>query len=424
MGSDRHLWKVVLDRYQSVNDFLPCLIELETFHHTLAEDTLFTHSLLTHTLKHISIDLDILGYPEPPNGGALLTAALERVADAVPSLTSLTVCFVTTEPPQYRQIPWKMPTLKSIQKLDISYRLTVGASVLTTIGQFEHLRTLFIHVIEDCGYLRGRLQALTELTIYGRASNIHSFLRATSPPHLQSLTIAFLHDPNTELVEKCMSALPTLVPRTLSALALESQLDFTPKLASALALLQPALAFSALTHFSLALVPLPSLSDADVAAMAAAWPALTTLRIAHDHGYAASWRAAPAPKPARPTTRVFPIIAARCPRLTALELPEVDLAALDMLPPSSSPARHPLRTLKLHSDSKFQFRDACALTAEMLDRLFPSLVLLAVAPAAASTQPRVGGGLFGEREEQGWDAVARMLHEMRAQRAHADGPSS
>ena len=372
---------------------------------------MFAHSLLTPTLEHISIDLDFAGYPEPPNGAALLTAALELVADAVPSLASLTICSVSSAS-QNQSTTFKVPSFGSIQKLYITHRLTLDATVLRTIGQFEHLHALSIHIIEDCEHLRGCLQALAELRIYGRATNIQSFLTATSPPNLQSLDMAFLHDPSTDAVLKCLSALPTFVPHTLSALTLQSQLPFTPKLASVMDLLHPILVFHQLIYFSLALVPLPSVSDNNIASMVSAWPALTTLAIKHDRGNITHWHALrpeSQPKPARPTTRAFPIIAAHCPHLRTLELPDVDLTVLDSLPPER--LDHQLRTLYLHSDCKFKFRHECTLTAEMLDRLFPSL-----RPPAIGPSPTNRGGLFSEREEKGWDAVVRVLHEMWAKR--------
>ena len=111
----------------------------------------------------------------------------------------------------------------------------------------------------------------------------------------------------------------------------------------------------------------------------------------------------------RARRRACPPSSPKCPRLHALELPEVDLTALDSLPLGK--LDHPLRTLDLHCERKFRFRYACSLTAEMLDRLFPSLRLPAVGPP-----PTGRGVLFGELEVMGWDAVVRMLHEMRAKR--------
>ncbi|PIL32774.1 hypothetical protein GSI_04891 [Ganoderma sinense ZZ0214-1] len=177
-----------------------------------------------------------------------------------------------------------MASFQSLRKLDITEDLIIDTTIHGAIGQFQDLRVLSICVRNDCSHLQGCLQALAELNIGG---HIQSFLTATSPPHLQSLSLRFVHDPDprTETLLQCISAIPTAVPTTLSALTLESELAFNPPIASVPDLIHPMLVFRALSDFMLKFRLLPSINDADILTMLTAWPTLTTLRIAHDHTF-------------------------------------------------------------------------------------------------------------------------------------------
>ncbi|KAM5545032.1 hypothetical protein V8D89_001143 [Ganoderma adspersum] len=309
-----------------------------------------------------------------------------------------------------------MASFRALHKLDITEDFIIDTTILAAIGQFHDLHVLSIYISDDCSHLQGCLQALAELHIGGSASHIKSFLTATSPPLLQRLSLRFLRDPDTDLLMQCISSLSTSVPATLSALTLGSALAFSPPLTSVLDLIQPTLAFRALSDFTFKFQPLPSISDADILTMLAAWPSLTTLHVEHDHIFRR-----PSPGPARPSALLFPSIAAQCPHLDTLELPEVELAAtptLDALP-RPPPRGHALRALDMAREFDFggtgdvngnrADKHACMRAAVMLDRLFPRMEL-----------PGMRGGTRDDGEEKGWAAVVRLLHAMRAGRAHGD----
>ncbi|PIL32756.1 hypothetical protein GSI_04871 [Ganoderma sinense ZZ0214-1] len=303
-----------------------------------------------------------------------------------------------------------MPRFNALHKLDITPELRINASNLAAIGQFQHLRMLSIRIAAaDCTHLQGSLQSLTALRLGGRPLHLQSFLAATAPPHLQDLSLFFLHDPSPERLSQCLPTILATVPSTLSSLHLESSLVFAPALTSAMDVVQPALALRALTSFTLKFHPLPSVSDADLTAMLAAWPRLAALRIPNGRHPAAEPRH-PAPPRTRPTAGVLPALAARGPLLRELVLPEVDLGAtppLDALPPVTATVGHGLRVLDLVS--RCGDRHACMRAAVMLDRLFPNMVL-----------PAVRGDVYGEKEEKGWGAVVRLLDAMQAGRKHAE----
>ncbi|KAM5545026.1 hypothetical protein V8D89_001137 [Ganoderma adspersum] len=268
-----------------------------------------------------------------------------------------------------------MAPFKSLRKLDITSWLAMDASMLATIGKFQHLHALSVHIGDDCTRLRGSFQALTELGIGGCATHMQSFLAATSPPLLRSLSLFFLHNPSTEAVMQCLSAMPSAVPKTLTALELECELALHPNIAATTDVIQPMLAFRALTSFTFRFKPLPPIGDDDIVAMVSTWPALNVLRIEHHNIITRPAGAEPlGPPPIRPTARILPVIAMRCPHLDTLELPEIALAVtptLDSLP--STLGKHPLRVLDL--ESRCADRDACVRAAKLIDRLFPYVVL-------------------------------------------------
>ncbi|KAM5545012.1 hypothetical protein V8D89_001123 [Ganoderma adspersum] len=303
-----------------------------------------------------------------------------------------------------------MPPFKALRNLDIAPQLRVDVSVLAVIGQFQHLRTLSARITTaDCAHLQGCMLSLTSLKLGGRAPHLQSFLAATAPPLLQHLSLFFMHDPSTERLTQCVSTVLAIVPSTLSSLHLESSAVFDPVISSAMDVIQPALALRSLTRFTLKFQPLPSVSDADIAAMLAAWPRLTTLRIPNSRHPAAVGpdRDDPPPPGARPTASVLPTIAARAPLLRELVLPEVDLAATQPLDAVLVREGHGLRVLDLVSSCGD--RHACMRAAVMLDRLFPRMLL-----------PNVrGDGYREEKAEKGWAAVVRLLGAMQAGRAHA-----
>ena len=413
VGSDeRKVWELIFNRYHTAASFLPRLTALETLRVT-PTDALFDLPLLLPTLRHLCIKLDTSGPLTPTDGGSLMTTALERVATEIPSLLSLRI----STAPQEANILWKMAPFRALHRLDITEDFIVHANILAAIGQFHDLRVLSIGISNDCTYLQGCLQALVELHIGGSASHIKSFLTATSPPLLRRLSLRFSRDPITDLLMQCLSSISTSVPLTLSALTLDSALAFTPPLTSVLDLVQPALAFRALSEFTFTFRPLPSISDADILTMLAAWPTLTTLRIEHDHIFIH-----PSPGPVRPTALLFPSIATGYPHLDTLELPEVDLTAtpaLDALP-WPSPRGHDLRALDMARELDFRGignvsgnrtdKHACMRAAVMLDRLFPRMELPCM----------LRGGTRDDGEEKGWAAVVRLLHAMHAGRAHGD----
>ena len=402
--SEENAWTVILNRFGSVSDFLPRLTELGALHIT-PKGPLSESFLLSPALRHLSLEPHPFDCPDKPESGPLLTAALEHVIAAIPSLSSLKI----DRGPE-GNISWMMPPFQSIRDLDITPRLRADASVLTVIGQFHYLRTLSMRIADDCAHLQGCLQSLTELRIGGRALHIQSFLVATAPPLLQGLALFFMQDPSTEHLMQCISVMLATVPFTLSTLVLESNITLNPTLASAMDVIQPALVLRSLTSFAFKIKPLPSISDTDLTAMITAWPLLTTLRIPKGHhpGVASGEQVPPG---SRPTAAILPAIAARCPHLRSLELPEVDLGstpALDALPPPLSPA-HGLRALDL--TSRCADRHACMRAAVMLDRLFPRMEL-----------PLIRGGMYGDGEkgEKGWAAVVGLLGAMQAGRKHGE----
>ncbi|KAM5545023.1 hypothetical protein V8D89_001134 [Ganoderma adspersum] len=310
-----------------------------------------------------------------------------------------------------------MASFESIRELEIASPLTADTTILATISQFRHLQALTIRITDDCTHLQGSLQALVRLKIGGSAAHIQSFLAATSPPLLQRLSILFFSDSSAQLLMQCMSSLPAYVPTTLSVLDLKSYVAFDPEIPRLMATVQPALGFSALTRFTLKFRPLPSLSDGDVLAMVSAWPALTTLRVEHSPDFSRTPSPArprhPWPRPIRPTARILPLIAARCPNMHTLGLPDIDLAATpmpDALPPNSESdstlpgPRHPLRVLDLEP-CECTDRGVCARVAAVIDRLFPCMVL-----------PHLYGRSYEGRDEVGWTAVVEALKAIQAAR--------
>ncbi|KAI1781893.1 hypothetical protein LXA43DRAFT_1054125, partial [Ganoderma leucocontextum] len=282
MDSEGKCWEIFRARYRTIGHFLPRLMALATVRITPV-DPLFDFHLLPPTLRHLSMALYRPAFsPYNLDDSVLLTAAMEQLASAIPSLSSLKISDLSWETPQ-PEISWKMASFKCLRKLDITPHLTADAPILATISQFQHLHALSVHISADCAHLHGCFQALTELSIGGRAAHIQSFLTATSPPLLRSLSLFFLHDPSTEAVLQCLSVVPSAVPTVLTALALECKLALHPKIPAVMDVVQPMLAFRALTRFTFSFKPLPSIGDDEIVTMLSAWPALNALRIEHDY---------------------------------------------------------------------------------------------------------------------------------------------
>ena len=269
-----------------------------------------------------------------------------------------------------------MAQFQFIRRLDLTDDLTIDTSLLTAIGQFCGLRALTVYTGDNCSHLQDCLRALIELDIKGRAFHIQLFLSATSPSLLQRLSL-FLRDPGTELLVQCISSVPTFVPATLSTLALESNLTFSPRpLTSIMDVVQPALALRTFAAFTFKPRPPLSISDTNIITMLSAWSMLIALRIASDHAYPHR----PSSRPARPTALVFPAIVVRAPHLDTLELLEVDLSVTPTPGVLSGPrGGHSLRVLDMASDSLSDWnhadRKACLRAAVVLDRLFPRMEL-------------------------------------------------
>ena len=135
---------------------MPCLTELGVLNITqtgLVSDPF----LLSPTLRHLSVKLRNSHYSDVPDDGIAFTTSLQHIATAIPLLSSLNI-----DRGPGAGVSWTMPSFTALRNLDITLQLMVDTSILTVIGQFQHLRTLSASItIGDCAHLRGCLQSVT-----------------------------------------------------------------------------------------------------------------------------------------------------------------------------------------------------------------------------------------------------------------------
>ena len=369
-------------------------------------------------MRHLTVDAGAYSYLPSlliyARAGELLTNALELVVATIPSLPSLKLVCKTEIPPH----TWKLALFECLHELDITFRVPADSAVLATIGHFRDLHTLSLSVRDDCPHPPEVLQFLTTLRIGGSVAHIQSFLDAMAPPRLRALDMTFLDRASSKHLPERIPSLLSHLPSTVSQLSLQlsdRERKTFPAPISVLDLVHPALALPALTSFTFAFNPLPSLSDADLLQMATAWGhTLTSLSFPPDfHTHRRHDGLRPS-YPQRPTTRVLPAIAADCPHLRTLVLPQTYLDC-DPAPTLPLPLRdsddgaHQLRSFALHSASKDKAE--CRRAAALLDALFPYIELPAPEPYPSSSPERT-------HYRRGWDAIVRFMHAMRRRRLH------
>ncbi|EIW53998.1 uncharacterized protein TRAVEDRAFT_66660 [Trametes versicolor FP-101664 SS1] len=303
-------------------------------------------------------------------------------------------------------------TFKDVRSLVLDGNLTVDRAIFAGFCQFtalEHLSvTLYITDGERGPLDFGSFPSLRKACIRGPPDDLARFFAGVSLPALRKLSLDFSTDPAEAVLLASVASIFDAVPSGITHLEIKrlrrarwfvprSDEERRPRPHTLMPIIKPAMRLRALARVSIDFTFVPSVTDADIARMLEAWPALTELAI-HYGG-----RGDDDFELGRPTAATLLAVATRSPKLVSLTLPDTDLRNAGSVLPALPFPEHGLETLFLGSGIRIKRDEQFLRAALLIDRLFPYLRL--------PEDPMVYSEHYGELE--------RYLKAMQAGRVHA-----
>ncbi|KAL1945274.1 hypothetical protein VTO73DRAFT_2125 [Trametes versicolor] len=275
-------------------------------------------------------------------------------------------------------------TFKDVRSLVLDGNLTVDRAILAEFCQLTALEylsvTLYITDGERGLLDFGSFPSLRKACIRGPPDDLARFFAGVSLPALRELSLDFSTDPAEAVLLASVASIFDAVPSGITHLEIKrlrrarwfvprSDEERRPRPHTLMPIIEPAMRLRALEHVSIDFTFLPSVTDADIARMLDAWPALTDLAI-HYGG-----RGGDDFEPGRPTAATLLAVATRSPKLVSLTLPDTDMRNAGTVLPALPFPEHGLETLFLGSGIRIERDEQFLRAALLIDRLFPYLRL-------------------------------------------------
>ena len=275
---------------------------------------------------------------------------------------------------------------------------------------------------------------LQHLHIRGSPDHIHLFLDTAVPLNLETQAIEFDMCAPPSAITRCVDTVYENVRGyhyALRELSLvypketysDEEKGNTLEHSSLVDVIRPALNIRFLRKVTLAFHEIPSLADAGVLEMIAAWPKLTALHILSATGVRYHMRTALTPA-------VLVALARQCPRLTELTLPEVALRELREREAGTDDdmplvGQRKLRRLRVFFGDWTSRENMLYTAALFIDRLFPCLDLSPSFEQDDEGEDKDGASSrwspWNEREreaEKTWRRIEEFLYAMQLGRRH------
>ncbi|PIL34355.1 hypothetical protein GSI_03130 [Ganoderma sinense ZZ0214-1] len=398
-----------LTEHNKSKSLLPSLQRLSWRHSVPADTSVLL--LSSSVLRDLEVAVSRLGTESGmtinsivPFGPSKVDPMFVRLAEGVPHLHRLTLS--GRQGPGPAIVPHLLHLTRLRELLLYNQSITLNPEQMNSI--FEHmadLEALHAHIVDFTDTdLTAHAPSLRSLSLRGDSPPLHGLLSGyLDAPSLRSLTLQTSDENYSQKSHQLFAILAhanfTQSLRALSITLLNDPTEVVwndPTVGSYSTIIEPLFALKDLSSIDICLANcLTPFADADVAAIARAWPRVQKLHI--------GW--APYRAHTRPPLTSLRHFAEHCPALEQLCMTKLGIPdALD-LPAAPRATAHPLRLLDLKMTFARNYdggRLEKAIIAQYLDHLFPNLVL---------NDREAGGGLGGMLTWQAVEQEIRMLRQ-------------
>ncbi|KAI0704078.1 hypothetical protein C8Q76DRAFT_219342 [Earliella scabrosa] len=370
--------------------------------------------LLSPSVRDLTVSFSF-GYPFEGSGVAaphLLGCLLHLITQKIPDLEHLTVPYGLRElTPAYTHVLANFHALRILNM--VGSGAVFGYHDLQVLSRMPTLRELGLQVdlraVDSCASLGfdGGLSTLKKLDLVGCWGDLSKVVCGFQCQVLEELTLRGNTIVYPVEFQHALTSIIDCVGDSVTSLCLAAYISSRRPVLSISELVKPAMPVRTLTSFRLIVCEhaLP-VSDADLQTLADAWPHLSSLRLSELFPLHST-------NTVGPTVHALSELVRRCPGLTTLELPAMNVSRLQRSRPAIMPSHPSLRELKLQQLVGAEYADLLDV-AVVLDMLFPNMETLRHLPGYPYC---AGVGPSSPPDSDPWRVTLMLLAGIRARRS-------